>query len=78
MGGGKRIVTADLSIKPTTFADRGETHSQVAGVRNDTVVLWLLWECFARGRPPASFKNNSEFGEWLKAKGIPYELSSYI
>ena len=43
----------------------------------DTVLLWLLKERFAEGTPPAAFKSDSEFSEWLKAKGIPYEFSSY-
>ena len=43
----------------------------------DSVLLWLLQERFAEDAAPNRFKSDSEFSEWLKAKGIPYEFSSY-
>jgi hypothetical protein len=44
----------------------------------DTVLLWLLKERFDAAPSPAPFKNDCEFMEWLKAKSIPYQFSSYV
>jgi len=45
----------------------------------DTVLLWLLKERFdGAAAAPTRFQNDSEFMEWLKAKGIPYQFSSYV
>ncbi|MBI4165859.1 MAG: hypothetical protein HY508_09015 [Acidobacteria bacterium] len=44
----------------------------------DTVLLWLLKERFDATPQTSPLKNDSEFMEWLKAKGIPYQFNSYV